>query len=352
MNKRKNFIPAPYTCMQDQIKLNDINELHNSVIELSKSSFEYKKLCITTVGIVLAFMFTKNDFFNRSLSYVIPLCIILLITVTFHLCDSISFYYQRKNRFIQNILKEKLILNEEKTNTPIFKLKKTKALFNSSMLMYFLIYSIVLLVAGYLRISFILYIDYHPSVGFYTASTQELLNIFYSSFTDTENINITLHTLTQNMGPIDLFTYLYSKEKSLVIIILFEFIIVAAIWVFFWIFNRKKEKIFIGYTTRLPHGIQKEILHIAKFKLKKYDTYIDIVDGEKNSDWQENIYTNLRSSTLVIFINTQNLLDSEWVKKEVDLANIYQKRIIYLDFDYMPFVPVNLVKLIKKRIKG
>ncbi|MCL0012137.1 hypothetical protein MKU80_013960, partial [Providencia rettgeri] len=230
MNKRKNFIPAPYTCMQDQIKLNDINELHNSVIELSKSSFEYKKLCITTVGIVLAFMFTKNDFFNRSLSYVIPLCIILLITVTFHLCDSISFYYQRKNRFIQNILKEKLILNEEKTNTPMFKLKKTKALFNSSMLMYFLIYSIVLLVAGYLRISFILYIDYHPSVGFYTASTQELLNIFYSSFTDTENINITLHTLTQNMGPIDLFTYLYSKEKSLVIIILFEFIIVAAIW--------------------------------------------------------------------------------------------------------------------------
>lgn len=138
--------------------MNEVKELHASILEISKSSFEIKKLCITTIGIFNGFFLSKLHFSNNSKVADLDLIFTsilatLLITILFHITDATTYYFQRKNRERQSRFKQLLSIDD---NTELFYLKKTNwisSFFNSSMVMYITIYFISFIVLTYLKTS-------------------------------------------------------------------------------------------------------------------------------------------------------------------------------------------------------
>lgn len=138
---------------ENNMLINEVKELHASILEISKSSFEIKKLCITAIGVFNGFFLSKLHFSDDA--NVIDLKIIttsititLLITVLFHITDATTYFFQRKNRERQSRFKK--ILSIE-SNPELFNLKETNWLssfINSSMNMYIIMYIIIYLIAA------------------------------------------------------------------------------------------------------------------------------------------------------------------------------------------------------------
>ncbi|MEI7244976.1 hypothetical protein WCT80_01675 [Pectobacterium carotovorum] len=138
--------------------MNEVKELHASILEISKSSFEIKKLCITTIGIFNGFFLSKLQFSNNSQTIDLDLIstsilFTLLIAILFHITDATTYFFQRKNRERQSRFKQLLSIDN---NTELFYLNKTNwisSFFNSSMIMYITIYLIALAALTYLKTS-------------------------------------------------------------------------------------------------------------------------------------------------------------------------------------------------------
>ena len=138
--------------------INEVKELHASILEISKSSFEIKKLCITTIGIFNGFFLSKLHFSNDAKStdlgiILTSIFVTLLITMLFHITDATTYFFQRKNRERQSRFKKLLSIEN---NPELFNLKETNwmsSFFNSSMIMYIIIYLMVCIALTYLTIS-------------------------------------------------------------------------------------------------------------------------------------------------------------------------------------------------------
>ncbi|HEJ9540595.1 TPA: hypothetical protein SMN08_001327 [Proteus mirabilis] len=143
---------------ENNMLINEVKELHASILEISKSSFEIKKLCITAIGVFNGFFLSKLHFSDDAkitdLKIITTSIIItLLITVLFHITDATTYFFQRKNRERQSRFKK--ILSIE-SNPELFNLKETNWLssfINSSMIMYIIIYLIATIVLTYLTSS-------------------------------------------------------------------------------------------------------------------------------------------------------------------------------------------------------
>jgi len=94
-------------------------------------------------------------------------------------------------------------------------------------------------------------------------------------------------------------------------------------------------KIFISYTVR-DGLISKEVLEkLQATMLGDCNVYIDLLDND-SVDKQARVENELRMSDLVVIIKTININKSEWVKREINLANKYNIPIV--EFNYKELI--------------
>ncbi len=85
-------------------------------------------------------------------------------------------------------------------------------------------------------------------------------------------------------------------------------------------------KVFVSYTQK-DNVITKEQLSAiySFFSQNKINSYIDCLVPDTT---QEKVENELKTSTLVLLVKTQNVYDSKWVNKELSLAKEYNIPII------------------------
>lgn len=83
---------------EDELELIEIQQLHESTLQISKSCFEFKKLCVGLIGAAIAVLVNlSGNEINHSLFF-IP----LLICFGFWIADFTAYYYQRSTRAVMN----------------------------------------------------------------------------------------------------------------------------------------------------------------------------------------------------------------------------------------------------------
>lgn len=271
------------TNIKTEMKKSEIAELHASTLEISKASFEIKKLCITTIGVFCGLFLTKLDFSKQDITLKNNLAILLvtllvgfIIAILFHIIDTTTYYYQRKNRKIQTILKNEILLSNRLNPLPEPSLSLLSSIFNASQSMYFTLYSILLLLLSFIMIS--------------------------------ENL---------------LLPTWFPKIMYLV----FPFTIAVFIYLSF----NKKNKYFISYTTK-DGKINKEFLFIVKNHInKRHHCYVDLLDND-SIDKQSRVINELQKCTHFLLIKTPETTNSSWVNIEIDLAISLKKKTLEIDY--------------------
>ncbi len=122
---------------KDEIYWNEVNQLHEATLQISKSCFEFKKLCIGLIGVsmVLLGKLTENHLDHSY--FVVP----LFICIGFWIADFTAYYYQRITRENMN-KKIRLIASENSLSDLEVKeinVSWIMAAFNLSMSIYFVL---------------------------------------------------------------------------------------------------------------------------------------------------------------------------------------------------------------------
>lgn len=273
---------------KNNILLNEIKELHASILEISKTSFEVKKLCITTIGIFNGFLLSKlafndgNHSIDLKLIY-IAIALTISITILFHIIDATTYYYQRKNRKKQMDYKNEILISEDKLPIKITDIGWKDSIFNVSMSMYLVLYGMAIIVA---------YMN-------------ECNRIFIGTFV---------------IYCIVILTPLICKK-----------------------FKKTKGRVFVSYTTRdnlVSKGYLKHINYIVT--QKKYTCYIDLLHNDSINK-QEKVYRELLSSDIFLKISSDNYNCSEWTKKELSIALDIGKNIVTINHDDSDEVILNKI---------
>lgn len=128
---------------RDKIHWNEIEQLHESTIQISGRCFEYKKLCVGIIGVLCAALikFNKGELDLQLLVYVA-----VFTALGFWICDATAYYYQKRNRSIMN---DKFLLIARRNNchhglSALDNASWFESFFNISMLLYFYIFIICL----------------------------------------------------------------------------------------------------------------------------------------------------------------------------------------------------------------
>lgn len=137
----------------DELSKIQIEQLHNITLSISKQSFEIKKLYIISLTTLISIFSLKN------INILFLGC--LTTTFLFYIVDSFLYFYQRTLRN-KMIIEENKIYERNKIENINFRdsLSKTNlcsAFFNSSQIIYYIIFSI-LIFSLILKIIFIKYI--------------------------------------------------------------------------------------------------------------------------------------------------------------------------------------------------
>ncbi|HEY3986469.1 hypothetical protein [Cedecea sp.] len=276
----------------DKIIFNEINEMHASILEISKYSFEVKKLCITTIGVFNGFLLSNYNFkkpidIDNEKIISITLCITFIITILFHIADAATYFYQKSNRVRQNKYKNKILIKNNLSPITTKKSNWFSSLFNNSMIIYFVIYGIIL---------------------------------FLSS--------------------------LISKTLSPAIIYTLLSIAIA------YYKSNKKPKIFVSYTTR-DHKIDIYLLEHLSGIIKKHGfiSYIDIINNDSNNK-QERVYDELLSADAMIIFGSDGYSKSKWALEEYKIAKKTEKEIVIIQHnDDRHQIEDKIKKLHSKTIK-
>ncbi|MCD9467341.1 hypothetical protein [Photobacterium iliopiscarium] len=134
---------------RDELDWNAVEQLHESTLQISNSCFEFKKLCVGLIGIIVAALIKFDDNGTHILVFILP----LIISIGFWICDSTAYYYQKKNRSLMNKTLNGIAARNQATgdalptDTPQWK----QALFNPSMALYYYI-SIACLIGLHVQI--------------------------------------------------------------------------------------------------------------------------------------------------------------------------------------------------------
>jgi hypothetical protein len=127
-------------CHEDELDWSSIEQLHEATLQISNQCFEYKKLCVGVIGIVIAALLKLGDPTSwSSISYICA-----TISFGFWLCDANAYYYQRANRQKINKLFDQIRTRNSNKQEHISKLENSwaNAFLNRSMSLYF--YSLIL----------------------------------------------------------------------------------------------------------------------------------------------------------------------------------------------------------------
>lgn len=127
------------TC-EDELDWVIVNQLHEATLQMSKSCFEFKKICVGLIGATLAILAKLTDGkLDHSYFY-----ITFILCIGFWIADFSAYYFQRKTRIAMNkrliALANRNLINDY----PIENLEVTwvKAAFNYSMALYYTFFSI------------------------------------------------------------------------------------------------------------------------------------------------------------------------------------------------------------------
>lgn len=122
------------TC-HDELEWAEVDQLHAATLEISKSCFEYKKLCVALLGVGAALIIKFSENPVNHLSFVIA----LVMCAGFWLADATAFYYQRSVRSamdnkLNSIASRNSVGSYQRVSTET---SKWVALFNGSMTLYY-----------------------------------------------------------------------------------------------------------------------------------------------------------------------------------------------------------------------
>jgi hypothetical protein len=121
---------------RDKIDWTEIDQLHAATLQLSNSCYEYKKICVTFLGVAVTALaaITKGIIDNNY--FIISIFIIL----GFWISDAISYYYQRKLRGAMNIKLTNIAKRNDIKDYSMRPIKASRinALFNPSMILYYI----------------------------------------------------------------------------------------------------------------------------------------------------------------------------------------------------------------------
>lgn len=122
---------------KDEIYWNEITQLHETTLQISKSCFEFKKLCVGLIGVSMLVLgkLTSNDLDHSY--FAVP----LFICLGFWIADFTAYYYQRITRKNMN-KKMKLIAEENELNDleiNEIEVSWKMSAFNLSMSLYFVL---------------------------------------------------------------------------------------------------------------------------------------------------------------------------------------------------------------------
>lgn len=81
------------TC-EDELDWASVDQLHEATLQISKSCFEFKKICVGLIGAALAILVKLTDNQLDHSYFLIP----LLICFGFWIADFSAYYFQRKTR--------------------------------------------------------------------------------------------------------------------------------------------------------------------------------------------------------------------------------------------------------------
>lgn len=81
------------TC-EDELDWASVDQLHEATLQISKSCFEFKKICVGLIGAALAILVKLTDNHLDHSYFLIP----LLICFGFWIADFSAYYFQRRTR--------------------------------------------------------------------------------------------------------------------------------------------------------------------------------------------------------------------------------------------------------------
>lgn len=82
----------------DEVDWAGVEQMHEATLHISKSCFEYKKICVGLIGAALAILVKLTNSHLDHSYFLIP----LLICFGFWIADSSAYYFQRKTRIAMN----------------------------------------------------------------------------------------------------------------------------------------------------------------------------------------------------------------------------------------------------------
>ncbi len=127
-------MPEYKKSLDDELDWSSVEQYHESTMQISNQCFEYKKLCVGALGIIIAAMLKLG---TDTTPLLLSLTC-LFISIGFWMCDTIAYYYQRVNR--QKILNLQTKISNRNTGEsiapPILSNSWSAAIFNKSMLLY------------------------------------------------------------------------------------------------------------------------------------------------------------------------------------------------------------------------
>lgn len=112
-----------------------------------------------------------------------------------------------------------------------------------------------------------------------------------------------------------------------------------------------QKKIFISYTLR-DNWVNKSKLCALKNAMLKFPTlttYIDLLDNKNVISPQDEVVANLINSDILWVINSNGILESQWVSKEIDIAKQHHKDVYYISTDILENIinPANKTDLLR-----
>ncbi|WP_303847346.1 hypothetical protein [Aeromonas sobria] len=126
-------------CYEDEIDWASLEQLHDSTLKISDQCFEYKKLCVGIIGVIVAALLKIED--AEPISTIAKVC--LIIGVGFWISDANAYFYQKANRNrmmekIESIKIRNSVGQNQKEPIPQ-KNSWPRAFFNNSMFLYYYI---------------------------------------------------------------------------------------------------------------------------------------------------------------------------------------------------------------------
>jgi hypothetical protein len=139
---------------EDELDWTTVEQLHEATLQISKSCFELKKLCIALIGIAITLV-TKLAPTTSVRGYI---ALTILICLFFWIADTTAYYYQKSTRRIMSNTIKRIAQRNKIKNYPAepIELSWRKSAINPSMSLY-----IILILFGLLAL---LYIKFEASI--------------------------------------------------------------------------------------------------------------------------------------------------------------------------------------------